>query len=85
MCGFRNRNYNIYNGALIENRSKINKKANDNIEDVNISNFGGENYISFIFERCRKKNNYVTKNNQKRTGYVLKEKFEYDVICKVEL
>lgn len=85
MCWFRNRKNNIYDGALIENRSKINKKANDNIEDVNISNFGGENYISFIFERFRKKNNYVTKNNQKRTGYVLKEKFEYDVICKVEL
>ncbi len=35
--------------------------------------------------RVRKKKDYVTKENQKRTGYTVKEKFEYDVICKVEL
>lgn len=42
-------------------------------------------YMSFILERECEKKSYITKNNQSRTGYVLKEKFKYDVICKVEL
>lgn len=42
-------------------------------------------YSRFEFERIRKKKNYVTKNKQKRTGYVVKEKYCYDVVCKVEL
>lgn len=42
-------------------------------------------YMSFILERECEKKSYITKNNQNRTGYVLKEKFKYDVICKVEL
>lgn len=41
--------------------------------------------MSFAFERERKKKEYVTRKNQKRTGYVVKEKYVYDVICKVEL
>lgn len=41
--------------------------------------------MGFAFEReCRKKD-YVTRKNQKRTGYTVKEKYSYDVICKVEL
>lgn len=39
----------------------------------------------FMIERERRKKDYITKNNQKRTGYVVREKFEYDVVCKVEL
>lgn len=42
-------------------------------------------YSRFEFERIRKKKNYVTKNKQKRTGYVVKENYCYDVVCKVEL
>ena len=41
--------------------------------------------MSFTFDRVRKKKDYVTRKNQKRTGYVVKEKYCYDVICKVEL
>lgn len=42
-------------------------------------------YSKFEFERVRSKKDYVTKKNQKRTGYVVKEKYSYGVICKVEL
>ena len=42
-------------------------------------------YMNFILEREYEKKSYITKNNQNRTGYVLKEKFKYNVICKVEL
>lgn len=42
-------------------------------------------YNMFEFDRIRKKNDYVTRNNQKRTGYVVKENYCYDVVCKVEL
>lgn len=42
-------------------------------------------YNRFEFERIRKKNNYVTKKKQKRTGYVVREQYCYDVVCKVEL
>ena len=42
-------------------------------------------YSRFKFERERRKKNYVTKKKQKRTGYVVKEEYIYDVVCKVEL
>lgn len=42
-------------------------------------------YSRFEFDRIRKKNDYVTRNNQKRTGYVVREQYCYDVVCKVEL
>lgn len=41
--------------------------------------------MSFTFDRVRKKKDYVTRKNQKRTGYVVKENYCYDVVCKVEL
>lgn len=41
--------------------------------------------MSFVFEREHSKKDYATKNKQKRTGYVVKEKYSYDVVCKVEL
>ena len=42
-------------------------------------------YNRFKFVRIRRKNSYVTNKNQKRTGYVVREQYCYDVICKVEL
>ena len=41
--------------------------------------------MSFAFERERRKKDYITRKNQRRTGYVVKEKYSYDVVCKVEL
>ena len=41
--------------------------------------------IRFKFDRECIKNSYITKLNQKRTGYIVKEKYVYDVICKVEM
>lgn len=73
MCRFRNRKNNLYNGCKKENRYKFEKSL---IES---------GYMSFAFERERRKKDYVTKKNQKRTGYVVKEQYVYDVICKVEL
>lgn len=73
MCGFTIRKHYFYNGCKKENRCKF---RNSSIES---------GYVSFAFDRVRKKKDYVTKKNQKRTGYVVKEKYIYDVICKVEL
>ena len=42
-------------------------------------------YNRFEFERVRSKNDYVTKKKQKRTGYVVREQYCYDVSCKVEM
>lgn len=78
MCRFRVWNDNIYNGDLIENRKKL---CNGSIDEI----LENDKCLNFVFERSREKKSYITKNNQSRTGYVLKEKFEYDVICKVEL
>ena len=41
--------------------------------------------ITFIFNRNIPKKTYTTGKNMQRTGYIVKEKFIYDVICKVEL
>jgi hypothetical protein len=41
--------------------------------------------MSFAFDRVSKKKDYITRKKQKRTGYVVKEEYVYDVICKVEL
>ena len=73
LCGFRIRNNNIYDGCKKENRYKFSKCL---IES---------GYMSFAFEREHRKKDYVTKKNQKRTGYVVKEKYVYDVVGKVEL
>lgn len=78
MRGFGNRDYYIYNGALIENRKKLCNGSTDEILE-------NDKCLNFAFERSHEKKSYITKNNQSRTGYMLKEKFEYDVICKVEL
>ncbi len=42
-------------------------------------------YIKFGFERNIVRNSYATLNNKNRTGYIIKEEYRYDVICKVEL
>lgn len=64
---------NIYNGCKKENRYKFSKS---------LINSG---YMSFVFERERRKRDYITKKNQKRIGYIIREKYCYDVVCKVEL
>lgn len=70
---FRKRDHHIYNGCKKENRYKFSKS---------LINSG---YMSFVFERERRKRDYITKKNQKRTGYIIREKYCYDVVCKVEL
>ena len=42
-------------------------------------------YTKFDFDRKIVRKDYITANNQNRTGYIIKEKIKYDVICKVEL
>ena len=42
-------------------------------------------YTKFDFDRKIVRKDYITANNQNRTGYTIKEKIKYDVICKVEL
>ncbi len=79
-CMRRLRKWNnyFYDGTLIENRKKLCNGSTDEILE-------NDKCLNFVFERSRKEKSYITKNNQSRTGYILKEKFEYDVICKVEL
>lgn len=42
-------------------------------------------YSRFVFEREQVRNGYVTKFGEKRTGYVVRAKYVYDVVCKVEI
>ena len=39
--------------------------------------------FGFVREQARK--GYITKQGEKRTGYVVRDRFVYDVICKVEI
>lgn len=78
VCRFGDGEDNFYDGTLIENRKKLCNGSTDEILE-------NDKCLNFVFERSRKEKSYITKNNQSRTGYILKEKFEYDVICKVEL
>lgn len=39
----------------------------------------------FVFERRLMRKGYTTMIGEKRTGYVVKDKFVYDVVCKVEI
>ena len=76
---------NIKDGKRLRIRTRCNsrfRKWNNNIYNGSLIE---NRYIKFKFERNIVRNNYVTLSNQNRTGYVLKEKFEYDVVCKVEL
>ena len=73
VCWFANRYNYFYNGCKKENRYKFSKCLIEN------------GYMSFAFDRVRRKKDYITRKNQKRTGYVVKEKYCYDVVCKVEL
>lgn len=63
----------LYNGCKKENRYRFSECL---IES---------GYMSFAFDRVSKKKDYITRKKQKRTGYVVKEEYVYDVICKVEL
>ena len=73
LCWFGKWNNYIYHGCKIENRYN---SCND-LDD--------KEHSSFVFERKHKKSSYATKQNQSRTGYVVKEKYRYDVVCKEEL
>ena len=42
-------------------------------------------YSRFVFEREQVRNGYVTMQGENRTGYVVREKFLYEVECKVEM
>ena len=42
-------------------------------------------YSRFEFIRKVRRIGYVTRSGEKRTGYVMKEKFLYEVVCKVEM
>ena len=39
----------------------------------------------FEFIRKIERSGYVTRSGEKRTGYVMREKFMYEVVCKVEV
>lgn len=73
LCRLRKWNNYFYNGCKIENRCNSCNCLTD------------KEYSSFVFERKHLKKNYITKQNENRTGYVVKEKYRYDVVCKVEL
>ncbi len=42
-------------------------------------------YSRFEFMREQVRKGYTTSQGEKRTGYVVREKFVYDVVCKVEM
>ena len=42
-------------------------------------------YSRFEFVREQARKGYTTSNGEKRTGYVVRDKFVYDVICRVEM
>ena len=42
-------------------------------------------YDRFEFIREVRRIGYVTRSGEKRTGYVMREKFVYEVVCKVEM
>ncbi len=42
-------------------------------------------YNRFEFDREHKKKKYITRKGEKGTGYLIREKYIYDVVCKVEL
>ena len=39
----------------------------------------------FVFEREEIRKGYKTRQGERRTGYVVRDKFVYEVICKVEM
>jgi len=42
-------------------------------------------YGRFEFVREQAKKGYTTKQGENRTGYVVRDKFVYEVVCKVEM
>lgn len=42
-------------------------------------------YSRFEFVRKQVRKGYVTMQGKNRTGYVVRDKFVYDVVCKVEI
>lgn len=42
-------------------------------------------YNTFVVERKQERKGYTTKQGEKRTGYVVRDKFVYEVVLKVEM
>ena len=42
-------------------------------------------YSRFEFMREQVRKGYITKQGENRTGYVVRDKFVYEVVCKVEM
>lgn len=42
-------------------------------------------YSRFEFVREQVRKGYTTMQGEKRTGYVVREEYKYDVVCKVEM
>lgn len=42
-------------------------------------------YSRFVFEREQVRKGYIIRQGKNRTGYVVRDKFVYDVACKVEI
>ena len=79
MCRLRNREHYAYYCAIKENNYQ---SCNHNIYNCALIE---NKYTKFDFDRKIVRKDYITANNQNRTGYTIKEEIKYDVICKVEL
>ena len=42
-------------------------------------------YSRFTFVREQARNGYTTRQGEERTGYVVREEYIYDVVCKVKM
>ncbi|MCI8485987.1 MAG: hypothetical protein HFJ20_02605 [Clostridia bacterium] len=61
--------------------SRLRKWSNNLYNGCKIEN----RYSRFVFEREQVRKGYTTGLGEKRTGYVVRDKFVYEVVCKVEM
>lgn len=76
---------NISNAKRLRICARCNSRFKNRCNNIYNCALKENSSIAFIFNRKIPKKTYTTRKNQQRTGYILKEKFIYDVICKVEL
>ena len=76
---------NIKDGRRLRLCTRCNSRLRDRSNYLHNCCKKENRYNRFEFERIRRKNSYVTKKRQKRTGYIVKEKYKYDVVCKVKI
>ena len=79
---FRKWSYNKYDGATKENNNEKSLLSNNDIYNCSLKE---NRYPVFIFDRDIVKNSYITNKNHHRKGHVIKHKFEYEIVCKVEI